>query len=254
VIARLDFVVLSQMGSLKDVGMYAPPYRIYEAALMLPSMLTFVVFPAFSRLFKESAVGFEQIVRGMCRLCVTLGLPCAITLAFLAAPVMDVLFGEPYSRAFPVLQWLIFGPVLVAVDQSMAMALLAGGRQDLDLRVLAMASGFYLLLLVVLVPRFGYLGAAIATFLTAVIQVATRYRMVRTHLAIGSLAGALARPLAGGGVMALTIGVLWSYSTGIALVAGFAAYAASLLVCGAITLGDVRALRAGLAIREAARS
>jgi O-antigen/teichoic acid export membrane protein len=253
-ITRLDFVVLSQLGSLRDVGLYSPPYRLYEVALMAPSMLALVVFPAFSRLFEQSAAAFEQAVRGTIRLCVTIGLPCAITLAFLSEPVVRVLFGETYSAAHPVLQWLIFAPILAAVDQSMAMALLASGRQDLDLRVLATAAGFYLLALVLLVPWFGYRGAAIATFLTASVQVAARYRLVRRHLAIGSLTGAFARPAAAGAVMALTTAALWPLAAGFALVGGLAGYVASLLLGRAVTPRELRTLWEGLAEAGSARS
>jgi O-antigen/teichoic acid export membrane protein len=56
------------------------------------------------------------------------------------------------------------------------------GRQGLDLVVLATAAAFFVATLAILVPAWGYVGAALATALATIAQLAIRVYLVRTRL------------------------------------------------------------------------
>jgi O-antigen/teichoic acid export membrane protein len=62
--------------------------------------------------------------------------------------------------------------------------LLVHARQDLDLAVLAVAASCYVAALLALIPAWGYVGAAAATVIAAVVQLGARLYCVRTRLGL----------------------------------------------------------------------
>lgn len=245
-INRLDFIMLSRLGTLEQVGLYSAPYKVYETALMVPSVLALALFPAFATTFATSERHFEHLVRQSLRVCLTAGVPCAIALSFLADLLMVALFGSVFQTAAPVLVILAVGPVLVAMDQCLTMAMLASGRERLDLRVLACACGYYAIALRMLIPAMGIDGAALATASAAAVQVAVRYRLVRTRLGMRSMADVAWRPVVAGVLMAATGWATRPASLIGALFLGSAVYAATLALLRAVTRADVQWIRRAL--------
>src|SRR5262249_31740766 len=175
-ISRLDVIMLSLLGTLQQVALYSAPYKVYEAVLMVPSALALALFPVFARTqAQHSEQQFEELARQLIRACVTVGLPCAVTIPLLAAPLVSLLFGNRFLPGSFVLVLLAPVAVLYAVEQTLTNVLLAKGYDGLDLKVLAWACAYYFVALAVLIPRMGFRGAAVATASTAVVQLAIRY-------------------------------------------------------------------------------
>src|SRR5262249_62372061 len=122
---------------------------------MVPAMLTLTVFPEFARAAAASQQQFTELLRQFVRVVVTVGLPVAVVLAFVAGPLIVLLFGSDFASAADVLVILAISPVFIAVDQAFTMALLANGYEQLDLWVLACACAFYALALWVVIPALG---------------------------------------------------------------------------------------------------
>jgi O-antigen/teichoic acid export membrane protein len=250
-IQRLDFLLLGRLGDLRQVGLYSAPYKVYEVALMVPSVLSVVLFPAVSRAAEQSPQRLGELTRQICRFCVSVGLPCAVLLSFLSRPLVGTLFGAEFVPAASVLAILAFVPVIAAVDQALTMVLLASGRQQLDLTVLAVACGCYAAMLVVLIPPYGYLGAAAATAVTAAVQVVARLLAARRVASVRGVGGVVLGPSLAAGAMALVIAGLLRAGLPLALglAAGSVAYGVALRLVRAVTAADLRALHGALATR-----
>ncbi|MGV3707477.1 MAG: flippase [Gemmatimonas sp.] len=240
---RLDFVALSAFATLEDVGMYSAPYRIYEAAMMLPTIITVVLFPSLARMFGSDAGQFEALARQLCRACLVLGLPCSVILSAVAGPLLVAFYGAAFAPGTYVLAVLAYVPPIIAVDYALGISLHASHRQSHDLRVWIGALTVYALALVILVPRFGYTGAAVSTALTAAVQVSARYITVRREAKFASMIGLLLRPAAAAMVMASVIYLLRNAAMATSLLAGVAAYGVALFASRALTPDDVRHMR-----------
>jgi O-antigen/teichoic acid export membrane protein len=245
-INRLDFVMLSKLGTLEQVGLYAAPYRIYEMALMVPSVLALALFPLFAASAAAPGAQLEDLARQVLRVSLTAGLPCAIALAFLAEPAMVLLFGDAFAPAAPVLATLAILPVLAAADQALTMVLLATGHEQLDLAALGCAGLFYVIALAILIPSQGILGAALATAAATTVQLTVRYRLIRTVMGLRSMMDIVLRPTLAGAVMVVTAWAVRPLSIALALVAGGAVYAATLAASKAVTRADLRWVRGAL--------
>lgn len=238
-LSRLDFLMLAALSTLEQAGLYAAPYKLYETALVVPSVLTLALFPAVSALSKQRSEELEQLVRLLVRLVVTLGVPAALVIMMLSGPIVTGLFGEGFASAGPLLTILAPVPVIVAVDQTLTMALLAAGRESIDLEVLSLSCGTYVIALLALVPTLGALGAATATACVAVLQMAVKYRRLRSLGALRSLHDVVLGPLFAAGLMATAIWASRSLSLALGLGLGLAAYTAALSKLRAVTREDL---------------
>ncbi len=242
-ISRMDFVLLSKLADLEQVGLYSAPYKLYEAGMMVPTILIVVVFPGVARLSARSASALDEAARQLCRVWLTLGLPVAVAGVVLAAPVLQFFFGESFLPAAPALAWLAVVPVIASVDITMSCVLQACHQQTHDLRALAIAFGAYLLALLILIPIFGFVGAAVATALGALIQAALRYHAARTRAKLSPLGSVMLPPLVAAGAMAATALGVGIVSQPLALVAGVAVYVGVLALTRGVTHADMRLLR-----------
>lgn len=247
----LSFQWLAGPEAMRAQGTYNAAYRLYDIALMVPSVLTVVLFPVFTRYHETARERFDELTRYLFRYCVVVGMPFSIMLAMNADLVIGAIFRKAdYAGSAQVLEWLIFIPVIVGLDQILTIVLLASRRQHLDLRVLASSCTIYLALLLLLIPRYTYLGAAAATFMTMACQMAIRFWLVRSRIGIEGLLPAVARPVLAAGVMAAVMYVLRDQNRLVAIAAGLPAYAAALWGLGAVRKHDLALFGSALAERK----
>jgi O-antigen/teichoic acid export membrane protein len=243
---RVDFVILSKLGSLAQVGLYSAPYKLFEAALTIPAIAAMVLFPTLARWFAASPTRFERLTREVVRVVLTVGLPIAITVAFEARTVIVALFGESFVAAAPVLMWLAVVPVISAVDIIFGGVLHSSHHQASDVRAMFAAFIFYVGALCALIPLFGFVGAAVATAAAEVVQTLLRYRVIRRLLPFASMWGTAAGPVAAAVVMLGVALLLRTVSPLVSLPAALAAHAVTIAALRVVTLADVHTLRRAL--------
>jgi O-antigen/teichoic acid export membrane protein len=243
---RLDFLMLSKLGTLKDVGLYAAAYKVYEMALMVPQLLSVALYPALSRAIQRSPEASGDLVRKVFRIYTLLGIPCAVLLLYASRTLVATIYGHGFDPAHVALKWLIVAPLLAALDQVLTTVLFANHRQGLDLKVLIVSCSTYAVLLSVLIPLYGFEGAAVATLMVAGLQVGFRYWLVRTRLGMRGLLSTLVRPVAAAGVMAGVCYVASALPLAAVIVVGLAAYAVALPALGAFSMSELRGLKSAL--------
>ncbi|MCZ6755637.1 MAG: polysaccharide biosynthesis C-terminal domain-containing protein, partial [Gemmatimonadetes bacterium] len=94
------------------------------------------------------------------------GLPIAIGGWVLALPLVATVFGTAYSPAAPAFAILVWSIPLSLVRDIPIVALITHGQERTVLRVTGMAMVLNIALNVALIPRFGMVGAAVATVVT----------------------------------------------------------------------------------------
>lgn len=235
-ISRLDVLMLSLLVPLEHVALYSAPYKIYEAMVMPPSALALSFFSAAVRARGSgSSETIARAVQQIQHLSLVVGLPAAMVVAVMAPTIVTTLFGPRFLEAALVLTVLSIVPVLGAVEQTLGQLLLVNGLERLDLRVLAIGCSCYALLLALMIPSMGYRGAALATTVTAVVQLIVRYRTVRAHLPLPGLLIEMQSSLFASVLMGVTIVLLRPVSPWVAASAGLALYLAVLAMSGTLS-------------------
>jgi len=210
---NFDSVLLGFFLGQMAVGWYNAAYKPVTVVLAMPFTYFLGLFPVLSRTYTESQEAFREIVVRSLRLMSVFAVPIGVGGTFLAEPIIGFLFGPAYANSVLPLQILAWSAVLVILRFTYRQALNAAGRQELDLRCASAAAGLNLGLNLLLMPRYGIIGAAVATLLSEVLWLTTAlyyfYRYVTRLRLLPLLARPVAAAVAMGAFFLLTQPLFW---------------------------------------------
>jgi O-antigen/teichoic acid export membrane protein len=155
--ARADSLLLLSLRGSVEAGFYSLAYRFYEAGLLLSNALAVALLP---RLAREEAPAHRA--RRLLGAYLALPLGMAIGMALLAEPLIRLPFGLRYLPAVPMLRWLGLSWIPAFLSSLGATVWISAGRSGRLLIVFAMGAALNLSWNLILIPRWGGVGAAIA--------------------------------------------------------------------------------------------
>ena len=240
---RIDIIALSRMAGLHEAGVYAAASRLYDASLMLPTIAALSVMPTLARLFASDRAYFQGVLVLAMRLSLGAGFVVAIAVAALAEPIIHLLYRPEMAPAAPVLRWLIFCAVLVTLDQILSSTMMAAKAQAHDLGALTLSVALLVAGMILLVPRLGATGAAMAVTLAICGRVVYRVRWVVRLLELRHLLRDLSRVLLAAAVGIATLVATLPVGAVAAFAGSLAAYLLALIVSGALQLGAIAGAR-----------
>lgn len=181
-----DMLIIGQLGTATDVGLYSAAERIIQILYVLPGVLGLATLPIISRLATANRPQAAAVVSRVTRAVFLFAFPIAFGGFFVSAPLVTFLFGSEYARAalpFAILSLTlaIDFPTIIVKE-----AIFACNEQR-RLVIYAAIAGFSNVLLdLLLIPSFGITGAAFATLFAQMASVAYLWYTLRrvTHLTI----------------------------------------------------------------------
>jgi O-antigen/teichoic acid export membrane protein len=150
-------MVLPIAVSEETVGHFAAALKLVESLILVPSAISAGAMPALTR---EALHGSGPVRARTALTAALLGVPAAVGLALLAAPVVALVYLPEYAASARPLQILAFALVPLFLNNVLLNALNACGRGALLPRLTAARLFVALGLAVVLIPAFGAEGAA----------------------------------------------------------------------------------------------
>ncbi|MET1033929.1 MAG: oligosaccharide flippase family protein [Arthrobacter sp.] len=155
-LSRADQLLIVPLSDTEQLGIYAVAVTIADAALVLNAAVRDVVFAA------ESARNDDARLQRAARLSTAATLLGAVALLAASAWSVPFLFGPGFAPAVPVTALLLLGVVLGNPGSVAGAGLNARGRPGLRSLSLVLALAANLVLLLLLVPALGAVGAALA--------------------------------------------------------------------------------------------
>jgi O-antigen/teichoic acid export membrane protein len=262
---RIDIWILRPLAGAASVGLYSVGLKYLDGLNIVPSVFTMAVFPLMSRYARQDNSNLLRAYILSLRLLVLVSLPIAMMITLLAQPLVWLVGGAQYLNvpesihlfgrdfaylggsdlALRVIIWSIpigFANsvtqyVLIAVDQQRYLT------RAFILGVVCNVVGNLLV-----IPRFGYVGAATVTILSEFTLLFPFYFSVRRNVGVVPWVSIFARPLLatvvmGGAAYALTrLGVDVWLATGV----GVVIYAGVLWLLGALHGEEMMVLRRAL--------
>ena len=182
---RVDLLMLSQMKPLDDVGIYGAAYQVVEISSVLPAIFLKTIFPLFTRAIEECNNTLTQLYDRAFSFITSLAVPMLFGGLILADPLMVLIAGHDFSidQTFDIpLFGMIHVDAIRATFRTLLVAMMlkfwgqlnghlmiAGNMQKKLLKIYFVLVPANILLNLVLIPRYSYLGAATATVITEVI-------------------------------------------------------------------------------------
>ncbi len=162
---RLDQVMLVHLASPQEAGRYAAAARLYELCGFLPVALAASLAPALLTAHATDRADFDRRVRGLFARAAQLAYAAAVPGILLSGVIVSLLFGPAYAATVPMFIVLLLGYPFLAVGIAREQVLIAEQKPRRQLAAMISGVALNLLLNLILIPRFGGLGAAGASAL-----------------------------------------------------------------------------------------
>ncbi len=179
---NIDSLILDMFCGSEVVGYYNAAYRLIEAPLFISSSLTTALFPAISRLYREDPSELKTLVSESFYKGLALGLSVALVTSFLSEELISVIYGPDYAPAARVLPVLIFSVAFIMPGTICGTTVRATDRQTVSAVVAGGGAVLNIILNLIFVPRYSFMGAAWATLATEMLVVAVYMELVRRSI------------------------------------------------------------------------
>lgn len=242
---RLGFLLLAPLAGVKALGVYAACYKLYELSLMVPRILSMLLLPRFAACLATRPRQFDATFQSMLKAGLAAGTPLALLGAWFGDDIMR-LYGRGYEGGALPFQLLCVCILGVALNNLLSVVLVVTRNQRRDLVALSVAVIAYTALLVLLVPRWGALGAATATTVVAFLQPGVAALLLSDRIDVGRTAVTLLRTAVAGGAMWATLMVPLAIPVVLQVGLALVVYAACTALIRAWSTADALVLRAGL--------
>ena len=161
----IDIQLLYMFLGKAVVGIYAVAYKYTYAFQFLPLAFIAALYPSMSRAYEHDRTGLSKLFEQAMWYLMLLVMPLAFGLWSLAEDAV-ALTGHAYGDAVPVLQTLVFALIPNFMDFPVGSLLNAAGRQGTKTVLFGIAMSINFVLNLFLIPRFGMVGAAVASIIS----------------------------------------------------------------------------------------
>jgi PST family polysaccharide transporter len=164
---KVDQVMLGEMVGESSVGIYATAVKISELWYFIPTAIASSVFPkivsskenASEKVYRERMQVFYDLISLLSYIVI-------IVVVFSADPLIDIIFGEEYKRSATILKVHIWAFLFASFGAVRGKWLVAENMTNLAMLTTFLGAALNVGVNIFLIPEFGGVGAAWATFLS----------------------------------------------------------------------------------------
>ena len=166
----IDSVILSLMMGNEVVGWYNASYRLILIFAALYSVYMISIFPVLSGLYKTSQKSIKIAYERSFKYMLVVNVPIVIFITFLANKIILCIYGAGYIPSIIALQVLIWAIIFMFINTLSLNLLGSVNKQVIVAKIVAFGSIFNIVLNVILIPYFSYIGSSAATVATELVM------------------------------------------------------------------------------------
>lgn len=168
---KIDTVMIKNLLGLSAVGYYNAVYRLIETLAILPTIISYAVFPSINALIEkreESSLG--AILQTAMKYLTLTSIFIAIFFTFYSKEILHFLYGSRFIEAGSLLGVLGFTTIFLFLNTLLTYYLLAKKEEIFLTKRVVVLSIVNIIGNFILIPIFGVLGAAFSTLITEIIN------------------------------------------------------------------------------------
>ena len=182
--ARADILMVGSMLGTRLAGIYSAAYRVGFLAMWGLTIVNLVLPPLISRLTEEKRrADLQLVLRRAAAFIAAVTFPVTAALILLGPRILN-LFGSEFGLGHPAMLLLILANAVNAMTGSVGFLLVMTGNHRVAAISIVLTGIVNIILNLLLIPRFGLTGAALATLVTTVIWNLSLYAIVRRRLGL----------------------------------------------------------------------
>lgn len=166
----IDQVMLGNMSNSQELGNYAAAVKFSEVGYFIPTVICSSVYPAIIQAKQKSRQEYYLKMQQLYDFMALLSLGIALVVSLSASFILPKMLGSEYLGAVPILTLHIWSGIFIFLGVARGRWLVIENKTRLNLvtQVLGAATNVGLNLL--LIPRYGGMGAAMATLISYVVS------------------------------------------------------------------------------------
>lgn len=204
---QINIILLSKLSGYEATGIYAAAYKIILMVEMISRLFAQVLFPSLAGLFVTSKEDFTRIIYYSCR-AIALGVfPITFGLFLIGDRIVIILFKHEFADAIPALQIMAFSLLFSSLLNVLTAGLNAGKQEKKVATVMIMATATNIIMNLILIPGFAYIGASISMLVSEILRFAGNYYYFRKKIFKIYFAGAIGKVI--GACLIMSLFVIW---------------------------------------------
>lgn len=169
IIRNTDVMILTKTRGFAEVGLYLASYRLCDMSLSLPLALMGSIFPLMSKFYKQDFNLLKLIYQKTFDILSLCGVLLVVLVLALSDKIIIQFFGNDYIKSAISLRILIFSALSVYLAIGSGTLLIATNRQRINMWFFILGAPLSIILNLILIPRFGFIGAAISNAVVMVL-------------------------------------------------------------------------------------
>ncbi len=203
---NIDIFILGLMTkNMTTVGLFGGPYRLSWSLRMIPQTLALPLYPLYSRTAHFSPARFGDVYRQSLKFFTLISVPVAAFFMAWSKPLLTLALGTRFLPALPAMQLLGLGLIPFFISTIFQYVFNALDAQKSFFVSTLIGSALRVILLVALIPKYNFVGPAIAFVCAEVVTVGMWIYQVQKLGYPAHLLNMLWRPIVAGAVMALVL-------------------------------------------------
>lgn len=162
----ISTVMLSKMKGDEVVGWYNAAFRLMQLPLALTLVFNTAIFPVMAQFSVSSRTSLEFTYQRYFKYMLLLGIPIAVGTTLVSDRFISIVFGKGYEPAVITLQILIWSVVFIFLNGVFGRVLESLNKQVIQVMIAAVVTVFNVVLNLLLIPRYSYIGASATTVAT----------------------------------------------------------------------------------------
>jgi O-antigen/teichoic acid export membrane protein len=165
----IDSVMLSIMVGNEAVGWYNASYKFISFFLSFQSLFIISIFPVLSSFYKKSKKSLKFAYEKSVKYMLVISIPIAIFVTLTADKIILLIYGQGYLPSIIALQILIWTVVFMFITNISSNFLGSIDQQVVVSKVTAIGAVVNILLNLLLIPQFSFVGSSFATVITEIV-------------------------------------------------------------------------------------
>jgi len=247
----IDSVMLSLMQGNDVVGYYNAAYRVALVLLAIPMAVNGAVVPILSQFHVTSPGSLKFAFEKHFKCMIIIALPMGVGITLLADKIILLIFGVEYEPSIIALQILVWGIVLIFARTAFERLFESINQQIIVTKVFGGCVMLNVILNLILIPKYSYIGASIATVitdLTVFILVCIWGSRLNYYTSYKNFFGIILKVAVASVVMGIFIEYFKNLSLLILILLAVAIYAAAIFLVKAVNKEDINLLRKSIDI------
>ena len=167
---KIDIIMLSMMKDDMVVGWYSAAYRLIEVLMFIPATFVGAIYPVLSNFYISSQESLKLAYKKSFKYLFIVGLPIAVGTTILAHRIILFIYKSGFTHSIIALQVLIWTIPIIFLTYMFGTMLASVNKQFLALKINFLCMILNITINLILIPRYSYVGASIATVITTLLS------------------------------------------------------------------------------------